>query len=271
MKNFFKKVCEWLTKKGGWITCIIILVFIGIVVLFAVNIEFAIEYPGEDFSNIFSVIGGWLGIISSIVLSLIALNINAKYRRNDEFHINNQYEFEKFKLITEQRADYIRQIKAYLLGFIEQFDYHKKIEIVDELNELYHPVVSNIRTLDLKREWKQFSDSFAISYKIIHISISTDYATEEKAKVVLSDIEKYKKELEKYNLLPDKPGEIMKLNLMKVGTYFVELCNSINEYFKVIEEDLAFVIQNKSKDYEYIKNHYIKSKEQNDGQAEHED
>ena len=51
-----------------------------------VNFIFAIIFHGENGANIFTTVSGWVSGVATIVLGLIAIKINAKYKEeNDEF------------------------------------------------------------------------------------------------------------------------------------------------------------------------------------------
>lgn len=67
-------------KKG----CIITAVLLGVAML--INIGFAIVFPGGNGGNIFTTISGWISGLATIVLGIIALVVNARYKMdNDEY------------------------------------------------------------------------------------------------------------------------------------------------------------------------------------------
>ena len=48
------------------------------------NFVLAIIFPGESFSNIFATVSCWISGIATIVLGVIALYVNAKYKKENE-------------------------------------------------------------------------------------------------------------------------------------------------------------------------------------------
>ena len=247
-----------------------IVIFI-IACLIAVNSYYVAMYPGESNSNIFSMICSWLGIISSIILSVIALRVNAKYREADEVYTNQQYNFEIFKLITNQRMEYVVSIKSKLIEFISEFNYYKQILIVNEQNELYHPNYQQIRTVELNGKWNLFNSNIRIESQIIYKLLSNDIATSKSASIVCESIKKYVAQMPSNKSLPNNPGQLMVSELLKLQGPYSNMCNNIYDYIEEIDKDIAYSITDKAKDIDYIKGHYLLEKETNNGQVGNEE
>lgn len=83
-----------------------------------VNIGFAIAFPSEDGANIFTAISGWISGIATIVLGVIALVVNAKYKEDNDKHTKNQSDLswrdEKRNTIELYRDQIIKVYNIFL-------------------------------------------------------------------------------------------------------------------------------------------------------------
>lgn len=57
-----------------------------------VNFAFAIIFPGDSFSNIFATVSCWISGIATIVLGVIALYVNARYKKENDDYLSKQDE-----------------------------------------------------------------------------------------------------------------------------------------------------------------------------------
>ena len=69
---------------------IIIVVLLSVAVI--VNIVLAIIFHGDSGANIFTAVSGWISGIATIVLGVIALVVNEKYKKDNDNFILKQEE-----------------------------------------------------------------------------------------------------------------------------------------------------------------------------------
>ena len=83
-----------------------------------VNIGLAIVFPGDNGANIFTAISGWISGIATIVLGVIALVVNAKYKEDNDEYAKKQSDLfwreEKRTTIELYRDQIIRCYNSFL-------------------------------------------------------------------------------------------------------------------------------------------------------------
>lgn len=62
------------------------------VLLMIVNFSFAVKFHGEDGANLFTTASGWISGIATIVLGVIALYVNAQYKKENDNYLSKQDE-----------------------------------------------------------------------------------------------------------------------------------------------------------------------------------
>lgn len=78
-----------------------IILIILTILLMIVNFAFAIIFPGDSFSNIFATVSCWISGIATIVLGVIALYVNARYKKENDDYLSKQ---EELAWKSEKRA-----------------------------------------------------------------------------------------------------------------------------------------------------------------------
>ena len=130
-------------------------------VVVLVNFIFAIIFHGENGANIFTTISGWVSGIATIVLGLIAIKINAKYKEeNDEFLKKQEELFWKNekKTIVELYREQV--VKCY-----NNFTMFNYAEILNQLIANENKIESPIYNLSIssKIETEMHNMFFALS------------------------------------------------------------------------------------------------------------
>lgn len=105
-----------------------------------VNFIFAIIFHGENGANIFTTVSGWVSGFATIVLGLIAIKINAKYKEeNDEFLKKQEEMFWKNekKTIVELYREQV--IKCY--NIFTMFNYAEILnQLIANENKMESPI-----------------------------------------------------------------------------------------------------------------------------------
>ena len=74
-------------KKTGSIILIALTI-----ILMIVNFTFAVKFHGEEWANLFTTASGWISGIATIVLGVIALYVNAQYKKDNDDYLSKQDE-----------------------------------------------------------------------------------------------------------------------------------------------------------------------------------
>lgn len=81
------------------------LLIIGVIFscfLCVTNIVLAVKFPSCG-TNIFTAISGWVSGVATVILGVIAVIQNKKYKEENDDNVRKQYDFELFKLIIHRR------------------------------------------------------------------------------------------------------------------------------------------------------------------------
>ena len=108
--------------KTGMIVATII-----VTVIFIINIILSIKFRGENGANIFTAISGWISGISTIVLGVIALYVNAQYKKDNDNYLKKQDELfwksEKKSAVELYRDQIVKCYDRFLeLNYLELLD-----------------------------------------------------------------------------------------------------------------------------------------------------
>lgn len=107
-----------------------------VAVIFIINIIFSIIFRGENGANIFTTISGWISGISTIVLGVIALYVNAQYKKDNDEYLKKQDELfwksEKKSSVELYRDQIVKCYDRFLeLNYLELLDKLLKNEMQD--------------------------------------------------------------------------------------------------------------------------------------------
>lgn len=113
MKN--KKINMWL------------IVVTGVLMLF--NFVLAVVFPGDNGANIFTTVSGWISGIATIVLGIIALFVNAGYKKENDIYLEKQAEI-------QWKNDERDTIELYRNQILETYNRFLKLNFADVLYQL---------------------------------------------------------------------------------------------------------------------------------------
>lgn len=106
-----------------------VLLIVGTLILMLINIGMAIIYHGENGANIFTTISGWISGIATIVLGVIALLVNAEYKKENDIYLEKQSEI-------QWKEDEKSTIDLYRKQIIETYNRFLKLNFADVLYQL---------------------------------------------------------------------------------------------------------------------------------------
>lgn len=156
--------------------CIVIAVVV-VTLVFIVNIVLAIIFQGDSGANIFTTISGWISGISTIVLGVIALYVNAKYKKDNDDYLKKQDELfwknEKKSAIELYRDQIVKCYDRFLkLNYLDLLDRLLKNETQNG-GELFSVALSStiqtekhnmIYTISLCKYYFEFKSELYESY-----------------------------------------------------------------------------------------------------------
>ena len=89
--------------------------------LMVASFVFAIKFHGEDGANIFTTISGWISGFATIVLGVIALYVNAQYKKENDDYLSKQDELawknEEKNVITLYRDQVIKCYESFITNY----------------------------------------------------------------------------------------------------------------------------------------------------------
>lgn len=100
-----------------------IILIILTVLLMIVNFAFAIIFPGDSFSNIFATVSCWISGIATIVLGVIALHVNARYKKENDDYLSKQDELAWKNEEKDAISLYRDQVVKCYNSFITDYNY----------------------------------------------------------------------------------------------------------------------------------------------------
>lgn len=106
-----------------------ITIIAGIIFLMLVNIGLAIVFCGDSGANIFTTISGWISGIATVVLGLIALWVNAQYKKENDIYLEEQSEL-------QWKEDEKETIDLYRKQILETYNRFLKLNYADVLYQL---------------------------------------------------------------------------------------------------------------------------------------
>lgn len=106
---------------------ILLIVLTGILMM--INFWLAIAFSGEDGANIFTTASGWISGIATIVLGVIALFVNAGYKKENDIYLEKQAEI-------QWKNDERDTIELYRKQILETYNRFLKLNFADVLYQL---------------------------------------------------------------------------------------------------------------------------------------
>jgi len=106
---------------------ILLIVLTGILMM--INFWLAIVFSGEDGANIFTTASGWISGIATIVLGVIALFVNAGYKKENDIYLEKQAEI-------QWKNDERDTIELYRKQILETYNRFLKLNFADVLYQL---------------------------------------------------------------------------------------------------------------------------------------
>lgn len=246
--------------------CQRVLLVIGVVfscLLCIVNIFLAVEIPSKG-ANIFTAISGWVSGVATVILGVVAVVQNKKYKEENDDNVKKQYDFELFKLIIHQREQYISRITVLLQNYVTQFDYKRIIPIIEEIGALYHPQFKHTQTVELKGKLDFFyRELSSINAQLVQF-INTDLVLSTEKEDILESLKKYETTVLSNKFFAENMINPAILNLhQQIGKPYENLKETAQKYLDYIYNDLINSIIEKATDIEFIKRKYIKQMPQN--------
>lgn len=94
-----------------------------------INVGLAIVFHGDSGANIFTTVSGWISGIATIVLGIVALFVNASYKKENDIHLEKQSELQWKE--TERAT-----IDLYRKQILETYNNFSKLNFADILYQL---------------------------------------------------------------------------------------------------------------------------------------
>ena len=99
------------------------------ILLMIVNLVLSIIFRGDSGANIFTTISGWVSGVATIVLGLIALWVNARYKNENDIYLEKQSDL-------QWKSDEKETIDLYRRQMLETYNSFLKLNFADILYQL---------------------------------------------------------------------------------------------------------------------------------------
>ncbi|MGN1201520.1 MAG: hypothetical protein ACI4R8_04630 [Candidatus Caccovivens sp.] len=262
-------MCKSKKHKINWKTFGIASAIIISVLLCAANIVLSCFYRSNDGANIFTAVSGWVSGISTIVLGVVAVKQNKKYKQeNDEFNkkqeelIRKQYDFEVYKNIVDTRRKYVEKIKQDTNEFCQNFNYM----IISSKLASMHAFKEQVG-VQPSIQINEFDAGIVTPYLDLKQSIANDWNKKQTNDDLIKTLDNYFlgikvgiKGVDYYHI----ENSIKQFN-EKMSPLYLELLENKNRYITELDVDLNMILTNKSEDVNFLKEHYSYLKEKNNG------
>ena len=139
-----------------------IILIILTVLLMMVNFAFAIIFPGDSFSNIFATASCWISGIATIVLGVIALRVNARYKKENDDYLSKQDELAWKKEEKDVISLYRDQVVKCYNSFITDYNYAEVLYRILCDEEKPEAPIKSIALLN-KIQSEQFNALYSLS------------------------------------------------------------------------------------------------------------
>ncbi|MDE6442032.1 MAG: hypothetical protein K2L12_04695 [Clostridia bacterium] len=246
------------------------------IVAFIVNIVLAARSDNNE-ANIYTAISGWVSGIATIILGVIAVVQNRKYKKeNDSFMqrqreentalIKKQTDCTIFNNIMNQRCNFIETAKQRLYEFVKNYNFRKITLWLAELQ-----VEANNKKLALDDSScgaliNQFFDGLSIEYSDLILFIENDWCKSKEKEKIIDAIKNYV--ITVVDLRTKDYFQIVntiKQFNQKCIPLFVELLKAKSSYIISLDVDYNMILTTRTGDIDFIKGHYSYDKEQNNG------
>lgn len=243
-KHFYQKWWFWISISSA---------------LCCVNIAYAIwGCDTANKSDILTAISGWISGVATLAVGIIAYRQSEKYKKENDYALEEQYNFEVAKLLIENRTYFISEIKDKLNLFVKKYDCNLLKFKLSEIQSLRNPTFTSIEQNHLEREVEYFLNDIQAKGTQICKFLQND---------VVQSSQKQKLEAA-LQILINEYSKSQKINLQMVNAYILpkhnNLLEAISEYLIFLEEDLENILIKDIRDVPFIKQHYskLKNKEQ---------
>lgn len=142
-------------------TVSVILIIIT-VLLMIVNFTFAVHFHGEEGANIFTTASGWISGIATIVLGVIALYVNAQYKKENDGYLIKQDEMAWKNQEKDTISLYRDQVVKCYNNFITDYNYADILYQILCDEEKPESPIKNIALLN-KIQCEQFNALYSLS------------------------------------------------------------------------------------------------------------
>ena len=102
---------------------------VSTIVLMVINVVLAIVFHGDNGANIFTTVSGWISGIATIVLGVIALYVNARYKKENDLYLEKQSEI-------QWKEDEKATVVLYREQILETYNRFLKLNFADVLYQL---------------------------------------------------------------------------------------------------------------------------------------
>lgn len=232
----------------------ITLIIISIILLFLFVGNFLLLLFDSSFSNILTIISGWVSGFATLAVGIIAAMQSKKYNDSNQKFIDDSLMLRKCNAIVENRQKYVNSFNS----LYERFKVNYKISYF-----------SNEYTIDPTRKFKNLKDLIIsllnnqigdfTHWDIAFITcLRQDFVKDGRKLIALASLKTYVAELKKIvenietkeeNLINE--STISEVHDLSLKAFFVIL-QDLDNYYTFINDDLNFIIFNKYNDFEYL-------------------
>ena len=250
-------------NKNTWI----LLIVVGSV-LCVINIVLACIFRGADGANIFAAISGWVSGIATIILGVIAVVQNKKYKQeNDSFMqrikeenealITRQTNQTIFNNIMNQRCNFVETAKHRLHTFIKDFDFRKVTLWLAELQVESNNANLVIDDTSSAALIQHYYKDIAVECSDLLQFIKNDWYKSEVKGRMYDVVKDY---VETMILLQPKNYSQIQTTIKQITAQcaqkFEELIKTKNEYITWLDVDFNMTLTTKTGDIDFVKSHY---------------
>ncbi len=225
-------------------------------ILCCANLAYAIwGCKTDNKSDILTAISGWISGVATLAVGIIAYKQSEKYKKENDYAIEEQYNFEAAKLLIESRTYFISDIKDKLNLFVKKYDCNLLRFKLSEIQSLRNPTFTSIEQNHLEREVEYFLNDIQAKGTQICTFLQND---------VVQSSQKQKLE-DALQILIDEYSKYEKINLQMVNAYILpkhnNLLDAISDYLIFLDKDLESILIKDIRDVPFIKQHYSRLKE----------
>lgn len=204
-----------------------------------------------------TIISGWISGIATIFIGIIATIQNKKYKEENDDFMNKQYNFEKSKIILENRKHYINEINEQIKKFVKNNNYKDASIYLAELLLMKQNKMSS-DSLTQPQDLYRISIELQSDYVNLRNLIGRDVIESNEKKNLINDLDNYYisyatfiEKLDYSNL-----QQQIEFNNSKIGNLHLELIKSFRNYIDFLDKDYMCSSIDKIEESDYLINHY---------------